>query len=265
MKTEETGRSDAHPSSDARLVILQRQNAELAEAVAARDTFIAVAAHELRNPMTPMLGQVELLLSGVQSGRYSPEQITVRLERVRGLLNHYINRAVVLLDVSRITSGKLRLSPAPCDLAVVLTAVVETFADAARHSGSRIDTDLPTSLPGTWDQLALEQIIDNLVSNAIKYGASQPIMARLTGSDGAVHLQVCDGGPGIPADNRIRIFERFERVVGTSDRHSGFGVGLWVVRQLVEAMGGTIAVEDAQDGGTIFNVFLPRHVAVSPS
>jgi signal transduction histidine kinase len=172
---------------------------------------------------------------------------------------------VLLLDVSRITGGNLCLLPVPCDLAIVVKTVIETFADAARHAGSRIDTDLPPSLPGTWDQLALEQIIGNLVSNAIKYGASRPVMVRLTGSDDAVHLQFRDRGPGMSTEHRGRIFEHFERVVGPSDRHSGFGIGLWVIRHLVEAMHGTIAVEDAQGGGTIVDVALPRHVAVSPS
>ena len=154
---------------------LQQRNAELMEAVAARDTFIAVAAHELRNPMTPILGQIDLLLNGLRSGRYSPTQIERRLERVQLVMNQYLKRAAVLLDVSRITSGQLRLEPSRFDLAVLVREIVETFTAVARHAGAHIDTKAPASLLGTWDRLAMEQIIDNLLSNAIKYGAHRSV------------------------------------------------------------------------------------------
>src|SRR3982074_1317107 len=95
---------------------LQQPNAELTANIAARDTFMAVAAHELRNPMTPMIGQIDLLLRGLRAGRYSPEQIEQRLERVQLVMNQYLKRAATLLDVSRITTGKLILAPSPFDL-----------------------------------------------------------------------------------------------------------------------------------------------------
>jgi len=241
---------------------LQQRNAELIEAVAARDTFIAVAAHELRNPMTPMIGQVDLLLNGLRTGRYSPKQVEQRLERVRLVMNHYLKRAATLLDVSRITSGKLRLEPSPFDLSELVREIVETFAAAAHHAGTPIQIDAPASLSGTWDQLAMEQIIDNLVSNAIKYGARQPVEVCAEDRGDTVCIRVRDHGPGISMEERSRIFGRFERAVGSDERRSGFGVGLWVVGQLVDAMGGTIRVDDAQEGGSVFNVTLPRHVDV---
>src|SRR3954454_1509606 len=146
---------------------LQQRNAELREAVAARDAFIAVAAHELRNPMTPMIGQIDLLLRGLRAGRYNREQIEQRLERVRLVINQYLKRSATLLDVSRITTGKLILAPTSFDLADLVRETVETFAAAARHMGAQIDINVPVSLLGSWDRLAMEQIIDNLVSNAI--------------------------------------------------------------------------------------------------
>lgn len=237
---------------------LQCRVAELSEAVAARDTFIAVAAHELRNPMTPMIGQIDLLLKGIRSGRHSPEQVEQRLERVRLVMEHYVKRAAVLLDVSRITSGRLRLEPVPYDFCLVMRQVVEAFAALASHGGTYIGIDAPASLLGVWDPLALEQIIDNLVSNAIKYGARTPIGIRVEDLGSSVCLRVRDHGPGISDDDRARIFGRFEQAAGVNERHSGFGVGLWVVGQLVEAMQGTIVANNASDGGAVFSVTLPR-------
>ena len=105
----------------------------------------------------------------------------------------------------------------------------------------------------------MEQIIDNLVSNAIKYGAHRPVEICAEDHEDNVCIRVRDHGPGIPVDARSRIFGRFERAVGPDERRSGFGVGLWVVGQLVNAMGGTIRVDDAAGGGSVFTVTLPRH------
>jgi two-component system, OmpR family, sensor kinase len=262
MRSPEAHSPDGGEASRRTLEELQQRNAELTAAVAARDTFIAVAAHELRNPMTPMIGQIDLLLAGSRAGRYSLEQIEQRLERVQLVMNHYLKRAATLLDVSRITTGKLILEPSPFDLSDLLRETVATFAAAAHHAGAQIDVDAPASLLGTWDRLALEQIIDNLVSNAIKYGAHRPVEVCAEDRGDNVCIRVRDHGPGISADVRTRIFGRFERAVGPDERRSGFGVGLWVVGQLVDAMGGTIRVDDAEGGGAVFIVILPRHVAV---
>jgi signal transduction histidine kinase len=107
---------EAATSAEAALEELRRQIAVLIEAVAARDTFIAVAAHELRNPMTPIIGQIDLLLANLQAGRYSSAQLEHRVRRIRGAMDHFIKRAGTLLDVSRITSGRFQLVLAPCDL-----------------------------------------------------------------------------------------------------------------------------------------------------
>ena len=248
----------AAASEDSEVERLRRQNSELVAAVEARDTFIAVAAHELRNPMQPIIGQIELLLNGVTAGRYPPDQVERRLERVQHAMRHYMKRAGILLDVSRINSGKLQLELEALDIMALLHGVAADAADAARRAGSPVTVTGPDTLPVTWDRLATEQILDNLVSNAIKYGGSSPIelSAEMRGEE--VCIQVRDHGGGIPAADRARVFERFERAVGPGERRSGFGVGLWVVRQLAEAMGGTVAVGDAPGGGALFTVTLPQ-------
>ena len=251
---------DAVADADARVEELQRCIADLTEAVAARDTFIAVAAHELRNPMTPIIGQVDLLLSAVKSGRCPPEQLEQRLERIQHSVRRYLKRAAILLDVSRLTSGMLQLEPEGFDLAQTLRDVADEFADAARRAGIPIRVAVPDSLRGTWDRLAVEQIVDNLVSNALKYGTRTPVEISAAACGEQVRIQVRDHGNGIPAADRQRIFQRFERAVGQGERRSGFGVGLWVVCRLVDAMDGTVAVDDAPGGGAMFIVMLPRHV-----
>jgi signal transduction histidine kinase len=238
---------------------LRRRLDELASAVAARDNFIAVAAHELRNPMTPIIGQIELLLAGLRSGKYTLDQIENRLTRIHRSMGHYLKRTSTLLDVSRISSGKFRLTPAPCDLAEVIRMVAETFDDTARYAGATLEVDVPASLPGSWDRLALEQIIDNLVSNAIKYGGGNVVLvsAKVATDPAFVVIEVRDHGPGISKDDKGRIFGQFERAIGSEERQTGFGVGLWVVGQIVEAMGGTITVTDPPGGGAAFSIMLP--------
>ena len=244
---------------------LRRQVAELAAAVEARDTFIAVAAHELRNPMQPIIGHIELLLNRIRAGRCPPDQVELRLERVQRAMRHYMKRAGVLLDVSRINSGKLQLELEEIDIIALMRDVAADVADAARRAGSPITVTGPDTLPVTWDRLAIEQIVDNLVANAIKYGGGSPIELSAQAHGGDVHVQVRDHGGGIPAADRARVFERFERAVGPGERRSGFGVGLWLVRQLAKAMGGTVAVGDAPGGGALFTVRLPKHAARAPS
>lgn len=241
----------------------QHQIAELTQAVSARDAFIAVAGHELRNPMTPIRAQIDLLLRQVRSGRASPQRLEAGLERAAWLVDQYVRRATTLLDVSRLTSGRLKLEPEPVDLALLVREVANSLAPLASHAGSPIGIEVPDAIAGTWDRLGLEQIVENLVSNAIKYGAGNPIgiEAELAGEE--VRLRVRDRGTGITELDQARIFERFERAVGPGEHRGGFGVGLWIVRQLAQSMGGEIAVDSKAGMGTTFSVTLPLHTKAS--
>jgi two-component system OmpR family sensor kinase len=244
--------------STARIAELTARIAGLTEAVAARDTFIAVAAHELRNPMMPILGQLDLLLTAMKAGKCPLDMAQQRVERIQRTVQQYMKRAVVLLDVSRINSGRFRLEPIPCDLASLLRQIAEEFAATAHHSGVTLNVAAPESLPGLWDRLAVEQVIDNLLSNAIKYGGNSSVDLSLAENHAEVYIHIRDHGKGIPSEHRARVFERFERAVGHNEYRSGFGVGLWVVGQLVEAMNGSITIDDAPGGGALFMVSLPK-------
>jgi KaiC/GvpD/RAD55 family RecA-like ATPase len=171
---------------------------ELAQAVRARDEFIAIAAHELRNPMTPILGYAEYLLAvGRRPESECPEAIIVALKHLVGLIGEYIKRATTLLDVSRITGGKLCAELSLVELSGVMRQAVERHRPEAERSDCRLWASIEDNVSGLLDQLAVEQIADNLLSNAIKYGAGEPIEVSLVRHGARAQLTVRDHGIGI--------------------------------------------------------------------
>jgi two-component system, OmpR family, sensor kinase len=237
---------------------------ELREAVRARDEFVAIAAHELRNPMTPILMQVGLLLAAAKSpNRCRPEVITPRLELLEMAITEFVRRSTALLDVSRIAAGNVRIEVAEVNLSALIRGVVSRMAVAARRARCRLNEELQEGVVGMWDPLALEQVAENLLTNATKFGAGHPIAVVLRSDRQSAKLIIRDEGIGISEEDRARIFQRFERAV-TRREHGGFGIGLWLANQLVVAMGGTIIVESAPGEGTIFTVMLPLDGAPQP-
>lgn len=242
---------------------LERRIDELSTALRARDSFLTIAAHELRNPMTPIIGQVQRLRRQVTLRACSLEDVEHSLGLIQWLIELYLKRATTLLDVSRITTGKLRLEITEVmvpDLVRALTAMLEP---AVQHVGSTLTVAVEDGLVVRADRLALEQILDNLLLNAIKYGAGKPIEVAAVSDGEKFRLQVRDHGIGMSQPDQQRIFEPFERAIAY-DTKAGFGVGLWVVRQLVDAMAGNIRIESTPDVGTTFTVTLPRTVMQEP-
>ncbi len=235
---------------------LRAQIDQLQTAVQARDAFIALVAHELRNPMTPIRGQVELLQTLARNEGAS-QRLVERLARLQLAVEGYIRRATTLLETTRLAAGHLRLSPAQLDLSALVHEVVETYRPAATRAGCVLQAAVEDGITGSWDRVALEQITENLLSNALKYGAGSPVEISLATDDTKVRLVVRDQGPGIKDEHQQRIFAPFEQVALGSVRRAGFGIGLWVVRQLVEAMNGSIEVVSVAGEGSAFTVHLP--------
>lgn len=231
---------------------------ELRAAIATRDEFIAIAAHELRNPMTPIVGQVQLLLSRARREQVSPALLQ-GLETLELAVDHYVRRATTLLEITRLNSEHVRLDPTTFDLCDLVRACVRKYEQLAARAGSTLDCDLAGPVHGTWDPLATEQVLDNLVSNAIRYGDSKPVRVELESDPHWVELRVIDRGIGIAAADRERIFQRFERASG-APRSGGFGIGLWLSSKLVQAQGGTLALQSNPGEGSTFIVRLPRDV-----
>jgi PAS domain S-box-containing protein len=232
---------------------------ESREAVRARDEFLSIASHELKTPLTTLQLQIQGLARKVRNTKGEPalEALSPRVttserqvERLTALINS-------LLDISRITAGRLDLDLEPVDLAAVVRDAAARFREDLARAGCalKIRTDGPCV--GEWDKVRLEQVVTNLLSNAAKYGSSRPIEITVSGDETTGHLTIRDQGIGIPAEHQARIFERFERAV--SDRHyGGLGLGLWIVRQIVEALGGSIRVQSSTGEGSTFTVLLPK-------
>ena len=231
---------------------------ELRAAIAARDEFIAVAAHELRNPMTPIVGQVQLLLSRARREQVSDLLIS-GLEMLETAVDHYVRRATTLLEITRLNAEKIQLQPTNFDLRELVHECVRKYEQMAARAGSPLQCVADQPVLGTWDRLATEQVIDNLVSNAIRYGDGRPVRIELVPGQEEVALRVIDQGIGIAPTERTRIFERFEQG-SSAPRTGGFGIGLWLSRKLVQAQGGTVAVDSELGQGSTFVVTLPREV-----
>jgi two-component system, OmpR family, sensor kinase len=241
----------------AELADLRQQVAQLRDAVRARDDFIAIAAHELRNPMTPIMGVAELALKAARDAESAcPPRVTTLLERMQLLAQDFIQRSTRLLDVSRIEAGNLQLRPSETDLSALVLSVTQKYDITATHRRSPIELDIKGGITGILDRLAVEQVVENLLSNALKFGAGEPVTVRLRSDGRSAQLDVQDRGIGMSPDQQARVFGRFEQVIA-QHRGPGFGVGLWLANCLVAAMNGQIAVSSDIGKGSTFTVTLP--------
>jgi signal transduction histidine kinase len=234
---------------------------ELQGAVAARDEFIATVAHELRNPVSPLIFQLRLAIEKTERMAFAGDPIPAdwvhsQLRRLEQHLHRLLETLDRLLDVSRLSTGRIDLQLETVDLAETVRDVIGTFdAELAVARCTLTFTERGEAV-GSWDRVRLEQICRNLVSNAIRFGAGRPIEVSVSADEDFATLQVRDHGVGIAPAQHARIFERFER--GLEQRSGGFGIGLWVVRNVCVAMGGTVAVESEPGEGACFTVMLPR-------
>jgi signal transduction histidine kinase len=168
----------------------------------------------------------------------------------------FVRRSTALLDVSRIAAGNLRLEFTEVDFSRLVQGVVARAGIAARMARCSLEPDIQEGIVGSWDRLALEQVVENLLSNSIKFGAGRPIGIVLRSDGQNAELTLRDRGVGISEEDRARIFQRFERAVARREQ-GGFGIGLWLAQQLTVAMGGSIAVESTLGEGATFTVTLP--------
>jgi two-component system OmpR family sensor kinase len=232
----------------------------------AQRRFVADASHEIRTPLTSLEGLSEMLLIGADKGDTHVVQRTLR--SMHGELGRLRRLVADLLTLSRLDSAT-PLAFSSVDLCAVLTEVSEQMAPVAERKGARISVECAPGLSAHADPDRLKQVMLNLVDNAIRYSPPEGTVC-LRGEPGAspglVHLQVSDQGPGIPVANLPHIFDRFYRGDASRARVTGnAGLGLSIARAIVEAHGGTIAVQSAPGEGATFTVTLPEsRTASSP-
>jgi len=255
--------------ADQRQLQLFREQTARAEAEKAnqiKDEFLAVLSHELRTPLNAIVGWAHLLRS---PGSLPPEQVTRGLEAIER--NATIQTQIVsdVLDISRITSGKVRLSPRRVDVRDVVTAAVDTTRLAAEAKRIDLQSTLPPDPQVVWaDADRLQQVVLNLLSNAVKFTPPRGrVEATLTARDSRIALTVRDNGMGIAPEFLPHVFETFRQADASSSRtHGGLGLGLAIVKRLVELHGGQVSAQSEGEGrGTAVTVTLPVLAVASPA
>lgn len=227
------------------------------EAIAIRDQFVSVAAHELKTPLTSLQIRLELLLRDSQHGASIPsdrimkvaESSLVQTRRLSGLIND-------MLDVSRISAGKLKLEMSRLDLTLLVRELIAECSEDLRVAECEIAYIGNAPVWGVWDRSRIEQVVINLMTNAMKYGRGKPIEVEVRGDALKATLSVRDYGIGIPEDFMNTLFERFERTEA-AEKFKGTGLGLWITKQIVTAHRGEIRVRSRVNEGSTFEVELP--------
>ncbi|XYH96816.1 sensor histidine kinase [Sorangium sp. So ce1128] len=233
----------------------QRKADDTRAALAARDEFLSIAAHELRSPLNALMLTIHRLKLRVPPDGSFPE-----LDRLVDMSQRQIDRLTSLvqnlLDVTRIRARRLELDFEPKDLLQIVRDAAEEATEHARAAGTPVRIVASEPVFGLWDGARIEQVVQNLLTNALKYGGGSPIEVSLAREGTTAKLTVRDHGPGIAAEDRDRVFEPFQRIASTYKSQS-LGLGLYIVREIVQAHGGSIVIESPDSGGAAFVVRLP--------
>ncbi|AZZ37929.1 hypothetical protein CIK05_14335 [Bdellovibrio sp. qaytius] len=229
------------------------------EALRIRNEFISIASHELKTPLTSIKLQTQMTQMSVDRNdplAYSPERMKKFVSQVDRQANRLNTLIEDMLDVSRISLGKLALEKEPTSMNSLIQDSLEALADHIKQSGNEIILKLDTDVVAHVDRFRMEQVIINLLTNATKYGEGKPVTINLTKHGSEVSISVRDQGMGIAKEHQERIFARFERAV-TAKNISGLGLGLYISQQIVQAHRGNIIVQSAPNEGACFIVNLP--------
>jgi PAS domain S-box-containing protein len=238
-----------------------RRAYEAAEhAVRARDEFLSIASHELRTPLATLQLRMKSLQGDFAGDRALDARVQRKIDSSLRQGKRLIGLVDNLLDVSRIASGHIALHREAFDLAECVRELVERFSETAAVAGSAIELRCEAAVTGEWDRVRVEQIADNLISNAIKYAAHAPITVTVGRCGDAARLTVSDHGPGISPEDAERIFGPFERAVSARN-YGGLGLGLYIAHQNALAHGGTIRVVSEPGDGATFIAELPLRAA----
>ncbi|MET3130751.1 signal transduction histidine kinase [Oxalobacteraceae bacterium GrIS 1.11] len=244
---------------EALLQQLRATQEQLQHSLRMRDEFMSMVAHELRTPLNTLFLETQMRTMNLERDNlaaFEPEKLRKMVARDGRQIRSMVRLIDDMLDVSRINSGKLSIRRQPTELLGLVERVVDDLAPLALTVGSTLTVTAEAAIEGVWDGFRVEQIVVNLLSNALRYGAGQAVHVQLSATPECALLAVRDHGVGISATDQGRIFEAFERV-SQQDGSGGLGLGLYITRQLVQAHGGSITLHSELGQGSLFKVALP--------
>lgn len=259
MKQQVEALEQSRREQEALLQRLQSTQLELEQAVRMRDDFMSIVAHEVRTPLNGLILETQLRkmhLARENAAAFTLDKMHAMVDRDERQIKSLIRLIEDMLDVSRIRTGKLSIRPSRFDLSALVRGLLQNFAPQIDAAESSVSLDADEPIEGNWDEFRIEQVISNLLTNALRYGAKSPIAVKVYSENGQARVEVRDQGIGIGEENQKRIFQQFERVTA---KHAvaGLGLGLFISEQIVTAHGGTITVESRIGEGALFRVCLP--------
>ncbi|MHC8407258.1 hybrid sensor histidine kinase/response regulator [Pseudomonas sp. TMB3-21] len=259
MKQQVEALERSRREQEALLLKLQSTQLELEQAVRMRDDFMSIVAHEVRTPLNGLILETQLRkmhLARDNAAAFALDKMHAMVDRDERQIKSLIRLIEDMLDVSRIRTGKLSIRPSRFDLSTLVRGLLENFAPQIDAAESSVTLDAEHPVIGNWDEFRIEQVISNLITNALRYGAKSPISVKVYSEGAEARVEVRDLGIGISEENQKRIFQQFERVTA---KHAvaGLGLGLFISEQIVTAHGGSITVESRIGEGALFRVCLP--------
>lgn len=259
MKQQVEALEQSRREQEALLKKLQTTQNDLEQAVRMRDDFMSIVAHEVRTPLNGLILETQLRkmhLARDNAAAFTLDKMHAMVDRDERQIKSLIRLIEDMLDVSRIRTGKLSIRPSRVDLVKLVDNLLQNFAPQVDAAESSVTFSAEGPVEGQWDEFRIEQVISNLLTNALRYGGKGQIDVRVYCHEGQARVEVQDRGIGISEENQKRIFQQFERV-SAKTVIAGLGLGLFISEQIVAAHGGSIVVESRINEGALFRVCLP--------
>ncbi|MFJ5237711.1 ATP-binding protein [Pseudomonas neuropathica] len=259
LKQQLEALEQARREQEALLQQLQNTQLELEQAVRMRDDFMSIVAHEVRTPLNGLILETQLRkmhLARDNAAAFTLDKMHAMVDRDERQIKSLIRLIEDMLDVSRIRTGKLSIRPSRFDLVQLVSNLLQNFAQQIEAAETEVSFTAPVPVEGHWDEFRIEQVVTNLLTNALRYGGRSPVQVRVYCEGDEARIEVQDRGIGISQENQKRIFQQFERV-SAKTVVAGLGLGLFISEQIVAAHGGSIVVESEINEGALFRVCLP--------
>lgn len=245
-------------------LVIQDQLTQLSQALKWRDDFLSIASHELKTPITSMRLQTQMTARSLQKNANSitPEKLEKYFVTSNKQLDKLTRLIDDLLDTTRIRAGKLTVDPVEVNFSQLMNDILERYEEQLAEANCQVDSEIQKDIVVYCDPFRAEQVIVNLLSNAMKYAHGKPVSIKLREEHGQAFLTIKDAGPGIAPEKVDAIFERFKR----GNRHegiSGLGLGLYIAKQVMDAHHGSITVKSTQGLGSAFTINFPNTLAAT--